>query len=45
MAHMITVNTQEDFEQMMKDKNFEISSAITKVILKTLKVKEKISQY
>ena len=41
MAHMITVNTQEDFEEMMKDKNFEISSAITKVILKNLKGKRK----
>jgi|TARA_R110000737_G_scaffold95720_2_gene129792 hypothetical protein len=41
MAHMITVNTQEDFEDMMKNNNFEISSAITKVILKNLKGKRK----
>ena len=41
MTHMITVNTQEDFEDMMKDNNFEISSAITKTILKNLKGKKK----
>tara|TARA_R110000803_G_scaffold107608_2_gene175769 strand:+ start:1595 stop:1897 length:303 start_codon:yes stop_codon:yes gene_type:complete len=41
MAHMITVNTKEDFEDMMKDNNFEISSAITKSILKNLKGKKK----
>lgn len=41
MAHMITVNTQEDFEDLMKDNNFEISSAITKSILKNLKGKRK----
>lgn len=41
MTHMITVNTQEDFEDMMKNNNFEISSAITKSILKNLKGKKK----
>jgi protein-arginine kinase activator protein McsA len=37
MAHSITVKTQEDFEAMMKDNNYEISSSITKTILKNLK--------
>ena len=41
MAYMITVKTQEDFEDMMKNNNFEISSEITKVILKNLKGKRK----
>ena len=38
---MITVKTQEDFEDLVKDNNFEISSAITKSILKNLKGKRK----
>tara|TARA_R110000803_G_scaffold156203_1_gene220769 strand:+ start:1971 stop:2273 length:303 start_codon:yes stop_codon:yes gene_type:complete len=41
MAYMITVKTQEDFEDMMKNNNFKISSEITKVILKNLKGKRK----
>jgi hypothetical protein len=41
MAHSITVQTQEDFEDLMKDNNYEISSAITKCILKNLKGKKK----
>ena len=41
MTHMITVKTQEDFEDLVRDRNFEISSAITKSIIKNLKGKRK----
>lgn len=41
MVPTITVQSQEDFEDMMKDNNFEISSAITKSMLKNLKSKKK----
>ena len=37
MTNSITVKTQEDFEVMMKDNNYEISNNITKTILKNLK--------
>ncbi len=41
MAHSITVNTQEEFEELMKENNFEISSAIVKTILGNLKGRKK----
>ena len=41
MAHSITVQTQEDFESLMQDSNFEISTAIVKSILKNLKGRKK----
>ncbi len=41
MAHSITVQTQEDFEELMQANNFEISSAIVKTILKNLKGRKK----
>ena len=41
MTHMITVKTQEDFEDLVRDRNFEISSAIPKSIIKNLKGKRK----
>lgn len=41
MAHAITVQTQEDFESLMKENNFIISSAIVKIILKNLKGKKR----
>ncbi len=41
MALSITVNTQEDFESLMQDNNFDISSAIVKSILKNLKGRKK----
>ena len=41
MAHSITVNTQEEFEELMKENNFEISSAIVNTILDNLKGKKK----
>ena len=41
MALTITVKTQEDFETLMHESNFEISSAIVKSILKNLKGRKK----
>ena len=41
MAHSITVNTQEEFEDLVSENNYEIAHAITKVILKNLKGKKK----
>jgi len=41
MAHIITVQTQEDFETLMQENNFEISSAIVKSILSNLKGRKK----
>jgi len=37
MAHTITVQTQEDFEALVAENNFELSAAIVKTILKNLK--------
>jgi len=41
MAHSITVKTQEDFEALMQENNFEISSAIVKSILDNVKGRKK----
>jgi 5-enolpyruvylshikimate-3-phosphate synthase len=41
MAHSITVQTQEDFEALMQENNFEISSAIVKSILANIKGRKK----
>jgi hypothetical protein len=41
MAHSITVHSQEDFENLMKSNNYEISTAIVKSLLKNLKSKKR----
>lgn len=41
MAHSITVKDQGEFEELMLENNFEISSAIVNIILKNLKGKKK----
>lgn len=41
MAHSITVKDQDEFEELMLENNFEISSAIVNIILKNLKGKKK----